>query len=50
MWYSAADERKLKELLFERLGGGVDVAIEYVSEIQKTKSGKLRLVVNGIAE
>lgn len=48
--YSAADERKLNELLFERLGGGVDVAIEYVSEIQKTKSGKLRLVVNRIAE
>lgn len=48
--YDEADEHHLKELLFERLGGGVDVAIEYVSEIEKTKSGKLRLVVNRISD
>lgn len=46
--YSDKDEEILKDQIIEKLGENFDFKIVYVENIAKTKSGKLRLVVNEI--
>lgn len=48
--YSDKDEQTLKEQIIEKLGEDFIFEIVYVDNIIKTKSGKLRLVVNEVNE
>jgi len=43
--YSQKDERLLVEQIKKRLGDTIGLEIKYMSSIKRTKSGKLRLVV-----
>jgi phenylacetate-CoA ligase len=43
--YEAADERRLADELQKRLGTDIAISIQPVESIERTKSGKLRLVV-----
>lgn len=43
--YNDIDERNLRNSIAERLKGDFEYKIEYVNSIERTKSGKLRLVV-----
>ena len=46
--YGAADEKRIREGFQERLGRGVEVAIEIVAEIAPEASGKHRYVVSHV--
>lgn len=48
--YTAADEEHLRQEFHQRVGDLGDVRIEYVSEIPKTATGKLRFVVSRLHE
>lgn len=46
--YTKNDEKLVLNLLLERLPSEVNVKIEYVDEIEKTKSGKIRYIISEI--
>lgn len=46
--YSAEDEERLKEDANSRFGNGVNVTITYMDKLQRTQSGKLRLVISDV--
>ena len=48
--YSLKDEQTLKEKIYEKLGEDFIFEIVYLDKIEKTKSGKLKLVVSEINE
>lgn len=43
------DEQSLKYNFYERVGGGIQLDIEYVAEIPKSKNGKFKAVINKIS-
>jgi phenylacetate-CoA ligase len=47
--WSSADERKLLLELQKRVGTNMDIEIDYVSQLIRSKTGKLRFVVSQIA-
>ncbi len=44
--YADADEKQLRREFAERLGPGAEIAIEYVDQLPRTRSGKLRFVIS----
>ncbi|HEU5402772.1 MAG TPA: hypothetical protein VFU86_15535 [Terriglobales bacterium] len=44
--YSDADEKQLRREFVQRLGSGAEIAIEYVDQLPRTRSGKLRFVIS----
>jgi len=48
--YSSPDEDRLLKEAQYRIGKNADISIEYVDAIERTKSGKLRLVINDLNE
>jgi hypothetical protein len=46
--YTDADERKLLQEAHGRLGNAVAIRIEYVPEIKRTATGKLRFVESSL--
>ena len=46
--YSDHDERQLREEINKRVGEYLDYSIDYVDEIERTKSGKLRFVLSEV--
>lgn len=44
--FNARDERLILENVKEKLGDNFSITIDYVNEIEKTKSGKLKQVIN----
>lgn len=47
--FGAADAVRLREALSSRLGPGMSIELEYVTEIARTKSGKMRAVISELA-
>lgn len=47
--YTADDERLLREEIYKRVGEEVDFSIDYVADIPRTASGKLRMVLSDVA-
>ncbi len=48
--FSDRDDSRLREEIIQRVGDDVAFVIEYVRDIEKTASGKLRLVVSQVKE
>ena len=46
--YTSKDEEKLKEQIIERLGVDFKFKIIYLEQLQRTKSGKLKFVINKV--
>jgi len=46
--YSEHDEKKLLSEAVKRLGSELNIGIEYVDKLERSKTGKLRFVVSGI--
>ena len=44
--YGDADEQQLRREFAQRLGAGVDIEIDYVEQLPRTRSGKLRFVIS----
>lgn len=44
--YAEADEKQLRREFAQRLGVDVDIDIEYVEQLPRTRSGKLRFVIS----
>jgi phenylacetate-CoA ligase len=48
--YSMNDEERLYKELVKRVGNNMDIALAYVNELERSKTGKLRFVVSEIEE
>ncbi len=48
--YSEKDEQRLYSELVKRVGRDTEISIEYVNELKRSKSGKLRFVISDIKE
>lgn len=46
--YSITDEKEVLRLLRERIPSNVDIFIEYVDEIERTKTGKIKYIISDI--
>jgi len=44
--YTESDERQLLEEIRQRIGDETEIDIEYVEELQRSRTGKLRFVVS----
>jgi phenylacetate-CoA ligase len=44
--YADADEKQLRREFAQRLGSGAEIVIEYVDQLPRTRSGKLRFVIS----
>ena len=44
--YGEADEKQLRREFAQRLGTGAEIELEYVEQLQRTRSGKLRFVIS----
>lgn len=47
--YSGADEDRLREKIEAQVGPGMTISFEHVTEIERTKNGKIRVVVSLMA-
>ena len=47
--YSEADEKALLAAFYERLGTQIEIVLEYVNEIPRTKNGKFRWVISKVS-
>ncbi len=43
--YGDAEEKQLRREFAQRLGSGAEIEIEYVEQLPRTRSGKLRFVM-----
>jgi phenylacetate-CoA ligase len=48
--YTDSDHNVLVEKLHERFDDKLDISIEYVSELARTKTGKLRFVISDVGK
>jgi len=48
--YSTADEARLLQEIHARAGADLDVRIEYLTQLERSASGKLRFVVSELAQ
>ncbi len=48
--YGDADEKQLRREFAQRLGAGAEIEIDYVEQLPRTRSGKLRFVISEIPE
>lgn len=46
--YGPADERAIKRAVSEKLGPYIDLSIDYVEQVEKSRSGKYRYVISEI--
>ena len=47
--FSPKDEEDVKGRVRQRLGAGVDVSVELVAEIPRTKAGKFKAVISNLS-